>query len=618
MRTIILYNFFINPTHNPHINSRIMKYTKELNVQYLVALLKAHNIKHVISSPGTTNLSFVASLQCDSFFIIHSCVDERSAAYMAIGIAEELQEPVVITCTGATASRNYLSAMTEAYYRKLPILSVTGTQTLDRVGQLNAQVIDRSRQPIDTYVKSVNVRQIKNSTDAHYCQLYINDAIISLKRKGGGPVHINLETIYNRDFSFKELPDVNIIQYLSYCDVDRMPILPKGRIGIFVGAHKDFTDLETNAIDAFCASNNAVVFCDHTSGYYGKYKVNFSLVAVQEQFSTDLINVDLCIHIGEISGEYGMLEALKIKELWRVSLDGEIRSALKLPRYIFDISEEDFFNYYSVGDCCANNDYFSSCKTSYDNILSSLPDIPFSNVWIASQMMKRLPTSSVLHLGILNSLRCWNLFELPKGVKSFSNVGGFGIDGCMSSMVGASIVSPEKIFFGVFGDLAFFYDINVLGNRHIGKNLRILLVNNGKGTEFRNFYHTGSLFGDDADAYIAAAGHFGNKSNSLVKAFSENLGFKYISANSKDEFNQHLDYFIDSKIGQSVVFEVFTNSEDESKALKEMWTILQNGSGKLKSKIGNLVRYADKVGILPTIQKVLGRSGVKFFKKLLR
>ena len=111
-------------------------YSNEKNIEYLIAYLKEFNIRKVIASPGTTNLSFVASIQYDNFFEMFSCVDERSAAYMAVGMAEESGEPVVITCTGATASRNYLPALTEAYYRKLPILVITGTKTEERIGHL--------------------------------------------------------------------------------------------------------------------------------------------------------------------------------------------------------------------------------------------------------------------------------------------------------------------------------------------------------------------------------------------------------------------------------------------------------------------------------------------------
>ncbi len=92
-------------------------YTSEINKQILISLLKAHNIHKVIASPGATNITFIGSIQTDPWFEIYSSVDERSAAYMACGMAAESGEPVVLTCTGATASRNYIPGLTEAYYR---------------------------------------------------------------------------------------------------------------------------------------------------------------------------------------------------------------------------------------------------------------------------------------------------------------------------------------------------------------------------------------------------------------------------------------------------------------------------------------------------------------------
>ena len=100
-------------------------YTSERNVQIVISLLKAHGIHRVIASPGTTNMTFVVSVENDPWFQVWSSVDERSAAYLACGMAAETGEPVVISCTGATASRNYMPGLTEAYYRKLPVLAIT-------------------------------------------------------------------------------------------------------------------------------------------------------------------------------------------------------------------------------------------------------------------------------------------------------------------------------------------------------------------------------------------------------------------------------------------------------------------------------------------------------------
>ena len=119
-------------------------YSSEKNVQILIALMKKHNIKKIVISPGSANASFVASVQNDDYFELYSCVDERSAAYMACGMAEEAEEPVAICCTGATASRNYLPGLTEAFYRKLPVLAITATRRTSLIGHNVDQVIDRS------------------------------------------------------------------------------------------------------------------------------------------------------------------------------------------------------------------------------------------------------------------------------------------------------------------------------------------------------------------------------------------------------------------------------------------------------------------------------------------
>ena len=108
----------------------------------------------------------------------------------------------------------------------------------------------------------------------------------------------------------------------------------------------------------------------------------------------------------------------------------------------------------------------------------------------------------------------------------------------------------------VLGDLTFFYDLNSLGNRHIGKNIRILLINNGIGAEFKLHSHPCYGYGNEANMYSAAGGHFGNKSRSLVKHFAEDLGFEYLCANGKNEFNDSVVKFISPSIGdKSIIFE---------------------------------------------------------------
>ena len=232
-------------------------------------------------------------------------------------------------------------------------------------------------------------------------------------------------------------------------------------------------------------------------------------------------------------------------------------------------------------------------------------DLPFSNLYISKNLINKLPDDSVVHLAILNTLRSWNYFNSNKRFNVYCNTGGFGIDGILSTLIGASLCNTNKNYFGVVGDLAFFYDLNSLGNRHINSNLRILLVNNGCGTEFHNYSHPAHVIGQDSvSPYIAADGHFGNKSENLVKNFVENLGFEYLSAKTKSEFTDNLDYFCSDKIyAKPVVFEVFTNSSDESEALSMIRNLKSTFKGKLKKQIKNNLSEESKSKIKKIIKR---------------
>ena len=271
-------------------------YSNERNAQIVIALLKANNIKKIVASPGSTNISFVGSVQNDSYFEVYSSVDERSAAYLACGLAAESDEPVVLSCTGATASRNYLSGLTEAYYRKLPIIAVTSTHEQSMVGNLIPQVIDRSACQNDVAIMSVQIPTVKDAKDDWNCQIKVNRALSAIKRNGGGPVHLNLETANVRQpFSVEELKDIKVIQ--RYTVYDELPEMPKGRIGIFVGSHKNWSKSLTESVDKFCEVHNAVVFCDHTSGYEGKYKIMAALLGSQDKYRPEVCRMDMYIRM---------------------------------------------------------------------------------------------------------------------------------------------------------------------------------------------------------------------------------------------------------------------------------------------------------------------------------
>lgn len=576
-------------------------YTDENSTLMLVSLMKSHGVRRVIASPGMRNMCLVATLQRDPYFEVYSSVDERSAAYIACGMAAETGEPVALSCTGATASRNYLPGLTEAYYRKLPVLAITSARHVGEIGQLKAQTVDRRATLNDVVRASVQIPMVRCDEDKKSNNVLINSALLELRRHGGGPVHINLETTCSQDFSTEALPHERVIRRYGL-DSASLPPLRPGKVGVFVGAHPLWGERLTRAVDRFCEVYDAVVFCDNTSNYQGGFRVNPSIVVCQRSYRSKLREVSTLIHVGEVSGApyMGVIPSC----VWRVSPDGEVRDTFGKLDSVFEMDELAFFEIYGGVEVTGepSTGFRDAWLTECARLRDKQPALPFSNARIAQMTMPRLLPGTRLHLGILNSLRTWDFCDVPRGVSCFSNTGGFGIDGLASTAMGAALADPSRPCVVVLGDLAFFYDMNSLGNRHAPANLRILLVNNGLGMEFRNYGHPASCLGEEVDPYVAAAGHYSNKSREVVRHYAEDMGFEYHRASSEDEYSRVVDRLVAAEVGEKpLVIEAFTTVDDEYAALESLQNIERDAVGAAMS----------------AAKTVLGAKGIRTVKRMI-
>ena len=203
-----------------------------------------------------------------------------------------------------------------------------------------------------------------------------------------------------------------------------------------------------------------------------------------------------------------------------------------------------------------------------------------------------------MNYAILNSLRSWLFFNIDDSIKCFSNVASFGIDGCMSTFLGESVVTDELCFL-VIGDLSFYYDMNAIGIRHIKNNVRILLVNNNGGVEFK----LGDLqYKTDVGSYIAADDHFKN-----AKGWAETQGFRYIAAKDKNELNDALELFL-GESDKPVIMEIFTNAEDEKAAGQQI--VYENRNETSSEEM--------KSGLKKSIKSIIGEKNVSIIKGLLK
>ena len=155
-------------------------YANEKMVLQLISLLKQFGVRKIVVSPGSRHNKIVRSLEQDNFFQLYIVVDERSAAFFALGLIQSSGETVAVTCSSGTACMNYGSAIVEAYYQKLPLLVLSSDRTLELLNQNEDQMYDQ----LSTFVKCTKYHCqlpiINNAADEWYCNRIINEALIAL------------------------------------------------------------------------------------------------------------------------------------------------------------------------------------------------------------------------------------------------------------------------------------------------------------------------------------------------------------------------------------------------------------------------------------------------------
>lgn len=554
------------------------------NIKMVTELLKKHNIKDLVISPGGTNIPLIKLVQNDDFFNCYSVVDERSAVYVAIGIYLQTGNPVVMICTSAQATRNYIPGLTEAYYKKVPILAITMEKHPRFKYQGYMQAPDQTSLPNDSIKKSFELPFVTDINDIYHSRRVINEAILELTHNGRGPVQLCIPWL---DFKIEEIWPKNImIKRFLINDVEKMNLNGK-RILIVIGEHRPFSVKEKEALNYFCKNTDSVIYTNHLSNFSNEFSVNANLLfSTIDNENFEKIKPDILINIGGQTGDYPLylkLSKTNYSEIenWIISEDGNIMDTYDKLTAVFQGKEEEFF--LNITENNVDHKYCELWKQEIKKLNKNV-DLPFSNVSIAKFLHDKLPNNSIIQFSILNSLRTWNLFDLNENIECYSNVGAFGIDGGMSTLIGQSIVT-DKLSFMIIGDLAFLYDINSLSIRHIKNNLRILLVNNNGGIEFK-------LHGEDknlVDNYIAAANHFKD-----AKGWAETCGFKYISANNMSEFEENSQIFI-NKSEQPIIFEVFVSDSDESEAYQKLIKI--NKKTTKVEKIKDIIKDSIKKSI---------------------
>lgn len=580
-------------------------YSNLKNVQYLIAGLKEYDIDTVVVSPGNSHNAIVRSMEEDGFFHTYNIVDERSAAFFACGLIQELKKPVAICCTSGTAATNYMTGVTEASRRGLPLVVITGDKNQYYLNQYEDQMIDSVSifQSVTRYGCVLPI--VENKKDEWYCRRVINETLLELNHHSTGPVQIDVPIEYGmlaigNDFTTEKLPP---FRKISRYELDNSELnlkkvfdgLTDKKILVICGQDDHISNEENELIAQIFEKYNCVFATDKLSNLHGKGTVEITKAVKRMSQNIGEMKPDVIISIAgntALDYKFHLKDDSFHAEHWIVNPEGRVADPFRKLTAVFEGSTLQFLKQMAeYGSADSGHSYYEMWKNCADS--APAMDFPYSNLYAVQKVMKHMPAGANFNIANSTAIRIAQYFDLDESVQVYCNRGVNGIDGCVSAFIGQAAASPDKLNFLVVGDLTFFYDMNSVWNRYVGNNVRIMLNNNGGAALFH--------FNQGISNYPKLNENIAAEHSATAKGWVESLGFRYLSARNKEEFDKALPEFLSENSDKPVFFEVFTHKDTDAKAqhdfydkiiLKDTLTATKDGAKKLiKSVLGeNMVR----------------------------
>lgn len=559
-----------------------MAYSDKKNLLELVALMAAFDIRHVVLSPGSRNAPLIHTFVEYPDFTCYTIVDERSAAFFALGMAQRLQKPVAVCCTSGTALLNYGPAVAEAFYQEIPLLVLSADRPAAWIGQTDGQTLPQPGAFGSLVKKSVQLPEINTDEEHWYCNRLINEALIALTKNGFGPVHINVplsEPLYQ--FTEAALPVVRTIRMEHVTSTFDVVFFANEwnharKRMIIVGQMAPQHELK-EILSLLAQKTDVVIVAEHLSNL-AISEATGHFDAVLSALSDEELNMfmpDLVITVGGHITSKRIKQVLrknKSPQLWDVRPNGQVADTYQSLTTVIPVESDVFFTQLLESVNADQEHSFSELwkqrTLQTEQILQRyVPAQPFSDLKAVSSFMHGLPDNVTLQLSNSSPLRYAQLFPLKPTIEVFSNRGTNGIDGVLSTAVGFA-AENQKLTFLLIGDLSFFYDINGLWNRYISPRLRIVLLNNGGG----NLFHLigGPRKSSALDESIAY------KHNTTAKERAITLGFQYLSAGAEVEYESQLPLLWNANTEQPILMEVFTQTEVNSAVFNSLYQSFKN------------------------------------------
>ncbi len=559
--------------------------SKNRKVKQLVGLLKEYGIKHIVLSPGNRNVPIVHTVESDPFFKTYCITDERSAAFFALGMIEKLRTPVAVCCTSGTALANYASAVSEAYYQQLPLLVISADRNPAYLNQREDQMIPQIDVLKSVCKKSVSLPIEDDDKALEYSNRLLNEAFLELSHHGTAPVHINIPFETGID-AFEDVPEEKAKRIKRYDVTNKnlwqekvKSLSTSSKILVIYGQSAPLSEADADIVEGFARKFNCVLAIDHLSNYHGYGGVNTfysSKIMTADAFSKIAPDIVISVNGNYTSYIRSFLKSSAGKySHWLVCDDGNVADPFRSLTDIFECSAIDFFRICNeLGDDADSHSYLEAWQKQIQYIDDE--ELPYSDIYAVGQLMKQIPERSLLHLGNSTSVRLAQHFSLKESVEVYCNRGTNGIDGSLSAFVGQAMLH-EGLAFLLIGDLSFFYDMNGIWNRYVGKNVRIILNNNSGATLFH--YVIGAQKIPTLNN-VTCAEHF-----ATAKGWVESQGMKYLSAHTKEELDAAMADFVSDKSDKPIMLEVFTSKEEDAEILKKVYVADKKQTAKDKLKI---------------------------------
>lgn len=552
------------------------------HINDIAAVCAGHGIETAIISPGSRSAPLTLAFNQHPSIEVKVIADERSAAFIAIGIAQQQKKPVALICTSGSAVYNYAPAVAEAYYQEIPLLILSADRPPEWTNQYDGQTIQQS----GIFGKHVKASydfpvDANHSDSTWHANRIINESIIKAESLPKGPVHINIplrEPFYPNDqekISFDEASRIitfpSVEHHLSKNEWDELAKnwnATQKRLLIIGQLEAD--ESLTKVINTFASQTNTLVINDLIGNQHqvvGAIHNQDTFLQPDSIKKLKDLSPDLLITIGKSLISKNLKSFLRNNPSlthWHVHPSSQVNDSLQHLTKWLPVQPKHFLSELSQRSTNSTSTGFNSMWRDLEmktkkTTSSYLESCAFGEFQAVNICLKALPNTSQLHLANSMSVRYANLIGLSQDIEVFANRGTSGIDGSNGTAVGAAL-SQDKTVTLLTGDMAFLYDRNAFWHNYDLSNLRIIILNNHGGGIFRMI--KGPQQQPDYEKLFET--HQALSAENTVKDY----GFAYHSCTALNDLSEILVSFFDES-NNAKVLEIFSDSKLNAQIFKE-------------------------------------------------